>query len=493
MFRLVVTSSLTGSRVLGRLPRSIKKEQIRYFKNERAAGWNAMEAFEEDNCEFLTDAETENQIMGEAFEEDFLKMEQSYLAQAEDGDSEIDQAQALAELKDLKAEMADKENVLDSEWILNPANDTYFNPSTLKTKVPFEKSWKEYQRRRADRTRKEMIKVHNEEFPDFLKPVEMHPTVALFPENEMRIVRKKYNHLDFKKLNESLSEADSKFFQMKPAQNMLPFQPQLQQNEQEHARADWETENLKFLGLLKHKFHIATFRRTHSTKVGRKHSWGALVVGGNGKGWAGFGYGKGLTPELASNRAAYELRKNFTDIPLDEGRTIPSSIVGRHGKVKVIMKRCVRGRGAKGGPIMMSIIDSVGISDISTKVTGSQAKNPLHVVYAAFKGLSKLESPREMALARGVNYYEAFEPIIREAPPTRAELQSKATEIQAHMETASKEWRKRADLTNDDHDIDQGHDDELDADELNRDVALLSTMRQTPEDASRHRRKTHGR
>jgi hypothetical protein len=110
------------------------------------------------------------------------------------------------------------------------------------------------------------------------------------------------------------------------------------------------------------------------------------------------------------------------------------------------MKRCQRGHGIIAGPIMQCIFECFGVRDISCKVVGSKNKNPLHVVYAAFQGLGRMESAREIALARGVNYYKEFDPYIREKPPTVAELARKQSEIRRHLATAEEQWRMRRDL-----------------------------------------------
>lgn len=360
---------------------------------------------------------------------------------------EEDREQAQTALKTMKAEMTDADKVLSEQWVLNPENDVYFNPTTGETKVPYEKSMSEFKKRRATRTREEWVEQQNKEgFPDFMSPVDVQPTTQLYMENEMDVVRRKYNFLDFKRLGQELDKADSRFFQAPTTPNMIRWGPDVEEADGAMFQDSWDIESLKFLGQLPIKYHIATMRCVHGTSVGRKHSYGSLVIGGNGKGWGGFGYGKGLTPDAATRRAAHELRKNLMDVSLEENRTIPRSTVGKHGRTKVIMKRCVRGHGVVAGPIMGAICESLGIHDISTKIVGSSKKNPLHVVYAAYKGFAKQIAPRQLAMDRGANFYKTFDAATREPPPTREALERRTKTIRDFISLASAEWRRRPDM-----------------------------------------------
>lgn len=383
----------------------------------------------------------------DAYDEDELSQEAMFRSQMrENDDDNTDHEEMMRELAEIKTNMKPEDFVMGEDWIKNPDNETYFNPSTGETKVPFEKSWKEYARRRATRMRNEVVKQRNEVPADYISPIPIHNASQFYPPEQMKFIREKYNYLNFENLKQELEKADRDFFQFPPQRQPLDFKAEEEPVRESQTERDHEAETMKFLGQLKHKFHVGTFRCTKMTKVGKKHSYAALVVGGNGKGWAGFGYGKGLSPDKATRRAANELRKNLTDVPLHEGRTISQSIVGKHCKTKVIMRRCKRGHGMIGSKIIQAIMQSIGVVDISTKITGAAGKNPLHVVYATFKGLARLQSAREKAEARGVNYYEIYEPTIRERPPTREELRHKAVDIHKYMEQASKLWRTRTDL-----------------------------------------------
>ena len=71
-------------------------------------------------------------------------------------------------------------------------NGVYFNPETGETKVPYEKSWKKYLARRAERSRAENVEATNQGYPDYLTPEKYHSAATLYPMDEMDIIRKKY-------------------------------------------------------------------------------------------------------------------------------------------------------------------------------------------------------------------------------------------------------------------------------------------------------------
>lgn len=77
----------------------------------------------------------------------------------------------------------------------------------------------------------------------------------------MRMIRKKYNHLDFKELGKVLAEADTRFFENTAMPNIMKFGPVNTSKSLSAAQQDWDEENLKFLKLLPFKYHLATFRR----------------------------------------------------------------------------------------------------------------------------------------------------------------------------------------------------------------------------------------
>jgi len=123
-------------------------------------------------------------------------------------------------------------------------------------------------------------------------------------------------------------------------------------------------------------------------KGGRRFSFAALVVAGNGKGEVGFGTGKaGEVPE-AIGKASRIAKKTMQNMILKENRTIPHEVVGLFGAAKVILIPAAPGTGVIAGGAVRAVLESVGIKDILTKCVGT--RNPHNAVRATLDGLSQL-------------------------------------------------------------------------------------------------------
>lgn len=124
-------------------------------------------------------------------------------------------------------------------------------------------------------------------------------------------------------------------------------------------------------------------------KGGRRFSFSALVVVGNGHGSVGYGMGKaGEVPE-AIGKASRGAKKGFVQFPLVEGRTIAHEVVGEYGAARVIMRPAAVGTGVIAGGPVRAILESVGIKDILTKCVGT--RNSHNAVRATIDGLSQLQ------------------------------------------------------------------------------------------------------
>ena len=132
---------------------------------------------------------------------------------------------------------------------------------------------------------------------------------------------------------------------------------------------------------------------------GRISSFRALLVLGNARGSAGFGFGKGATIPDAMKDATIKAYRDLVTIPLYEDRTLYHDVVGRHNNAKVMFRRARPGYGLKAGPVINAICDSFGLRDCVTKVYGS--KNKYTVVHAAFKAFAGYNSMEQVALRRG--------------------------------------------------------------------------------------------
>jgi|TARA_R110000787_G_scaffold186397_5_gene298086 small subunit ribosomal protein S5 len=135
-------------------------------------------------------------------------------------------------------------------------------------------------------------------------------------------------------------------------------------------------------------------------KGGRRFSFAALVVVGDGNGRVGYGTGKAREVPEAIRKATDQAKRTLIRVPLREGRTLHHDIAGRFGAGKVILRSAPPGTGIIAGGPMRSVFETMGVADVVCKSNGTQ--NPHNMIKATFEALKQLQSPRSVAARRGL-------------------------------------------------------------------------------------------
>ncbi|WP_109832152.1 30S ribosomal protein S5 [Reichenbachiella versicolor] len=150
---------------------------------------------------------------------------------------------------------------------------------------------------------------------------------------------------------------------------------------------------------------VAIKRVAKVVKGGRRFSFSAIVVVGDGNGVCGYGLGKANEVTDSITKGIDDAKKNLVKVPVYKG-TVPHEALGKFGGGFVLLKPAAPGTGVIAGGAMRAVLESAGVHDVLAKSKGSS--NPHNVVKATFDALAKMRDPYAVAAQRGVELSKVF-------------------------------------------------------------------------------------
>ena len=174
-----------------------------------------------------------------------------------------------------------------------------------------------------------------------------------------------------------------------------PRSPRSSRSPREPSRDRGQREESEVVDKLVHINRVAKV-----VKGGRRFSFAALVVVGDGRGRVGFGTGKAREVPEAIRKASEQAKRTMVRVPMREERTLHHDVQGRFGAGRVILRTAPPGTGIIAGGPMRAVFETMGMQDVVAKSIGTS--NPHNMIKATFAALDNCNSPRTVAAKRGL-------------------------------------------------------------------------------------------
>ena len=174
--------------------------------------------------------------------------------------------------------------------------------------------------------------------------------------------------------------------------------PKSEQRGQGRGRGGRQDQNEREDELIDKLVHINRVAKV--VKGGRRFSFAALVVAGDGSGRVGFGTGKAREVPEAIRKATDQAKKEMIRVPLRDGRTLHHDVEGHFGAGHVVLRAAPAGTGIIAGGPLRAVFECLGVQDVVSKSIGTS--NPHNMIKAAFEALENMMSPRAVAARRGL-------------------------------------------------------------------------------------------